>query len=89
MCKLYINTKTFYTRDLSMENSAILRGPGTNSLWILRLYSDSKISLKKVNFKVKVKCTSYYTQNRQITRSYCTAGNGTPLQYSCLENPMD
>ena len=73
MCKLYTNTMPFYTRDLSMENSAILRGPGTNFLWILRLYSDSKISLKMVNFKVKVKCTSYYIQNTQITRPYCIA----------------
>ena len=63
MCKLYTNTMPFYTRDLSMENSSILRGPGTNFLWILSLYSDSKISLKTVNFKANVKCTSYYIQN--------------------------
>ena len=23
------------------------------------------------------------------TKTYCREGNGTPLQYSCLENPMD
>ena len=24
-----------------------------------------------------------------VVRNYCGEGNGTPLQYSCLENPMD
>ena len=23
------------------------------------------------------------------SNTYCGEGNGTPLQYSCLENPMD
>ena len=25
----------------------------------------------------------------QYTNAYIKEGNGTPLQYSCLENPMD
>ena len=27
--------------------------------------------------------------NKQIVEIRCGEGNGTPLQYSCLENPMD
>ena len=27
--------------------------------------------------------------NKPVCPNYCGEGNGTPLQYSCLENPMD
>ena len=27
--------------------------------------------------------------NKPMCHNYCGQGNGTPLQYSCLENPMD
>ena len=27
--------------------------------------------------------------NKPMCHNYCGEGNGTPLQYSCLENPMD
>ena len=41
--------------------------------WILCLYHDLFI----------------YTCFLPVTTSYHGEGNGTPLQYSCLENPMD
>ena len=28
-------------------------------------------------------------QKKKNWLRYCGEGNGTPLQYSCLENPMD
>ena len=31
----------------------------------------------------------YTTQFKLCTRDYTREGHGTPLQYSCLENPMD
>ena len=29
------------------------------------------------------------TTETEYVASFCGEGNGTPLQYSCLENPMD
>ena len=40
----------------------------------------------KLNFLNLIK--NIYKKNIQLT-SYFREGNGTPLQYSCLENPMD
>ena len=37
---------------------------------------------------VKEPACQYRRHKRQITYLY-GEGNGTPLQYSCLENPMD
>ena len=39
---------------------------------------------------LKVKFVSYFiTRKLRIRSSTLGEGNGTPLQYSCLENPMD
>ena len=35
-----------------------------------------------------LKATSDYS-SLGMTRDYLGEGNGNPLQYSCLENPMD
>ena len=35
------------------------------------------------------RCIEACLFHRQRVRILCGEGNGTPLQYSCLENPMD
>ena len=45
-----------------------------------------------INFSYKSSILrKYIFQNMYLTilRAACREGNGTPLQYSCLENPMD
>ena len=46
------------------------------------------IGLEKVSFHSNAKeCSSYHTMHS--SHGIPGEGNGTPLQYSCLENPMD
>ena len=51
--------------------------------FLLRTHPASLVFLGKKNFFVLL-----YHFNREV-RSRDGEGNGTPLQYSCLENPMD
>ena len=39
--------------------------------------------------RTKITVTIYYNYYCPYHYIYCLEGNGTPLQYSCLENPMD
>ena len=39
--------------------------------------------------RTKITVTIYYNYYCLYHYIYCLEGNGTPLQYSCLENPMD
>ena len=41
---------------------------------------------QKRTYYVRLKCTKTYFM---VQHSQFREGNGTPLQYSCLENPMD
>ena len=34
-------------------------------------------------------CEIFFSSNKEILVYLAGEGNGTPLQYSCLENPMD
>ena len=35
------------------------------------------------------KTPTFFLESLKLTTYYFREGNGTPLQYSCLENPMD
>ena len=56
-------------------------------------YRDSFMSGENSNSKTymhpSVHCGTVIKQPRQKLYIYIGEGNGTPLQYSCLENPMD
>ena len=41
------------------------------------------------DIKVAVSSTNSENSKMTPTRGYYGEGDGTPLQYSCLENPMD
>ena len=36
-----------------------------------------------------LRCNPMVSRGRSVCVYICREGNGTPLQYSCLENPMD
>ena len=38
---------------------------------------------------LKISFAYYYYIEKRFHHDYTREGNGTPLQYSCLENPMD
>ena len=46
-------------------------------------------SISSVQFSRSVVSDSLRPHELQHARPPCGEGNGTPLQYSCLENPMD
>ena len=60
-----------------MENRTYHAGPCPSLLFFFLTYA------KLYMFNV------YHLMNLEIIIHQCGEGNGTPLQYSCLENPMD
>ena len=43
----------------------------------------------KIHWTIYFKCVWFLACPLQLTRAVIGEGNGTPLQYSCPENPMD
>ena len=54
-------------------------------IWVL-LWFEINFSIICPSFVKKKKCSEYFDRNYIKSVG---EGNGTPLQYSCLENPMD
>ena len=78
----YIYTVEYY--------SAIKRN--TFESVLMRWMSLKPIIQSEVSWKKKSKCCilMLYMESRKIVLiNLLKVGNGTPLQYSCLENPMD
>ena len=65
-------------------SSFVTRGMNSNSLSCL-----SSLESLHVFFSYHVKQRSYLQHLIIYTKLKFGEGNGTPLQYSCLENPMD
>ena len=60
-----------------MGDEAVGKRPWIVELRILDLFCGQERTL------------SGFMQNNMFLRTLSGEGNGTPLQYSCLENPMD
>jgi len=55
-----------------------------------QLYPNIKQKVKKENSLSKIYLVGILLNNKkQQTLDTCKEGNGNPLQYSCLENPVD
>ena len=47
------------------------------------------LTVKRLPYLPPCSVTGHHTGFSQFPGLWCGEGNGTPLQYSCLENPMD
>ena len=57
---------------------------------ISSIFSDHNLVRLDVNYRKKtIKNTNIWRLNNTLLNNQHEEGNGTPLQYSCLENPMD
>ena len=78
--------RLLYSLQPKMEKIYTVSKNKTGSrLWLRFLIAKFRLKLKKVETTTR---PFRYVLN-QIPYDYTGEGNGTPLQYSCLENPMD
>ena len=76
------------------RESASSRAPQCHSkIWVLKP-GKSRLMMYLAFYKIKTLqrlnfCWVFPASNILLDYIMCGEGNGTPLQYSCLENPMD
>ena len=72
--------------SLSLEASAYVLSHVTEQSWHRSLLPPATILLHLLLHSELVVCPSCFCTSLDL---YFREGNGTPLQYSCLENPME
>ena len=77
------STSTLLVGWVSFISFWVKLGP---PLWIIRMSPLSGLLCYRLDWPVR---TLSFSNHRQMLASIFGESNGTPLQYSCLENPMD
>ena len=84
--RIIFSTHIITERTTELKNHWRTQGNGSPE----RLHQNAFLSPNPVYIsKKEITAMNFHYLSLHITRSHNGEGNGTPLQYSCLENPMD